>query len=38
MINELRNFNNFEFLAISLIKGPMTGTNINDFYLFYFEK
>ena len=86
MINELRNFNNFEFIAISsdgcdfingvhgaiisdkhlkiidsmelnihdyiskfnsyelhnkigsLIKGPMTGTNINDFYLFYFEK
>jgi len=22
----------------SLIKGPMTGTNVNDFYLFYFEK
>ena len=86
MIEELKKFNNFEFLAIasdgcdflngvhgalikdeqiektnsvsinvndyinnynsyelhvkigSLIKGSMTGTNVNDFYLFYFEK
>jgi glycerate-2-kinase len=35
-----KNFNSFELHKKigSLIKGPMTGTNVNDFYLFYFEK
>ncbi len=36
----LKKFNSFYFHKKigSLIKGPMTGTNVNDCYLFYFEK
>lgn len=38
--NYIKNFNSFNLHKKigSLIKGPMTGTNVNDFYLFYFEK
>ena len=38
--NYIKNFNSYELHEKigSLIKGPMTGTNVNDFYLFYFEK
>lgn len=34
------NFNSYDLHKQigSLVEGPMTGTNVNDFYLFYFEK
>ena len=34
------NFNSYDLHKQigSLVEGPMTGTNVNDYYLFYFEK
>tara|TARA_Y100001970_G_scaffold51317_1_gene64940 strand:+ start:23254 stop:24549 length:1296 start_codon:yes stop_codon:yes gene_type:complete len=36
----IANYNSYELHKQigSLVEGPMTGTNVNDFYLFYFEK
>ena len=38
--NYINDFNSYDLhkLIGSHIEGPMTGTNVNDYYLFYFEK